>query len=61
MDKNKILDKKETNELDRLTCFIYGAIYILHDDKIKIKDMKEIKKVISKIYKRYHPLDELLK
>jgi len=61
MDKNKILDKKETNELDRLTCFIYGAIDILHDDKIKIKDMKEIKKVISKIYKRYHPLDELLK
>ena len=47
--------------MDRLTCFIYGAIDILHDDKIKIEDMKEIKKAISKVYKRYHQLDELLK
>lgn len=60
MELNKILDKKETNELDRLVCFIYEGISRLHDKNIPLKEMKEIKDTVAKIWRKQNPLDTLL-
>ena len=61
MELNKILDKKETTELDRITCFIYEGVSRLHDKNIPIGDMKEIKLTIGKIWRKHFPLDTLIK
>ena len=60
MELNKILDKKENTELDRITCFIYGGISRLHDNKIPVEDMKEIKSSLAKVWRKHFPLETLL-
>jgi len=46
MELNEIIDKKEPVKLDVLTVFIYSGISRLHDKKIPIKDMEEIKRTM---------------
>ena len=60
MELNKILDKKENTELDRVTCFIYAGVSRLHDKKIPVEDMKEIKSSLAKIWRKHFPLDSPL-
>jgi len=60
MEKDKILDKENITELDRVTCFIYEGISRLHDKNISVEDMKKIKSSVSKIWRKYFPLDSLL-
>ena len=60
MELNKILDKKKNTELDRITCFIYEGVSRLHDKKIPLEDMKEIKSSLSKIWRKHFPLSSLV-
>lgn len=59
MKHDEILDKHNPTELDKLTCLILGAIERLHDKKIEVEDMKEIKKKVNEIWRKYYPLDSL--
>ena len=60
MELNEIIDKKYPVKLDVLTVFIYSGISRLHDKKIPIKDMEEIKLTMNKIWRKHFPLDSLL-
>ena len=58
MDKQDILQKKQPNHKDKLTIFIIDIIERLHNTCNK-KDLEEIKKVVCKIWRKYHKIEEL--
>ena len=60
MEKDKILDKENPTELDKITCFVYEGISRLHNKNIDVEDMKEIKSTVSKVWRKYFPLDSFL-
>jgi len=60
MKQNEILDKKDINELDKITCFVFEMVDRLHTKNIPLEDMKFIKKSISKIWRKHHPLESIL-
>lgn len=55
----EVLGYDNPTSFDRLVLHIYAQISKLHDQKIPLNEMKDIKKRISEFIRKHNPLEDL--